>query len=209
MLSKSRKGQTAKLAVGFVTFPHRSAAVPAAPGRQDACDEGPHIRFRHLWGKTKRQQLLESGAQNGKALYDELTPPLDLGLPFAPAQVTTGLSAMAVATQLFPNLFAGVQSKRDRESVIDIKTATPLIERMKAYFNPEIGHEDMQRICPRALQPTARFEARQARDYLLKTGSCRRISSHIVTGHLTSGGFTDNRNAMLWRKIARLFPPGF
>jgi REP element-mobilizing transposase RayT len=38
----------------------RTAAVPAAQGqgRQDA--GGTAVRFRHLWGKTKRQQLLET-----------------------------------------------------------------------------------------------------------------------------------------------------
>ncbi len=58
------------------------------PRRQDAGVTA--VRFRHLWGKTKREQLLENAARGVEALYDELTPPLELGLPFAPTHVTTG-----------------------------------------------------------------------------------------------------------------------
>ena len=33
------------------------------------------VRFRHLWGKTKRQQLLENRSQDGEAIYEELAHP--------------------------------------------------------------------------------------------------------------------------------------
>jgi REP element-mobilizing transposase RayT len=141
-----------------------SAAVPAA-GRQDA---GATLRFRNLWGKTKRAQLLETAEQDGRSLYQQLEPPLALGLPFMPAQVNRGYFAWPVLPDLFPEFFAGVQSKRD-ELVIDVDRER-LIERIREYFDPEISHEEMKRLCPRAMQPTARFEAKPVRDYLLKRG---------------------------------------
>ena len=135
-------------------------------GRQDA--GATPVCFRHLWGNTKRQQLLETAAQDGKTLYEEVSPPLDLGLPFAPTQVTPGYLQWPQLPDLFPKFFAGVQSKRD-ELVIDVDRE-PLIERMRKYFDPEISHEEMRHLCPRAMQPTARFEARPVRDYLVKRG---------------------------------------
>jgi REP element-mobilizing transposase RayT len=141
--------------------PDRSAAVPAAQGRQDAgatnVAKAPVVRFRHLWGKTKRQQLLDTSLQDGKALYDELTPPLDLGLPFAPVQVTTGYLKWPLLPELFPVSFPGVKTSRD-DVVVDIDRER-LVDRMKQYFDLKISHEEMRRISPSAMTSTARFKA--------------------------------------------------
>src|SRR5208337_2041020 len=77
------------------------------------------VRFRNLWGKSKRQQLLESAEQDGKTLYQELVPPLDLGLPFAPAEVTTAYLQWPLLPELFPVSFPGVKTSRD-DVVVDI-----------------------------------------------------------------------------------------
>ena len=110
----------------------RNAGFQPAPAqsRQDA--GVTPVRFRHLWGKTKRQQLLESGTQDGEALYEELTPPLDLGLPFAPAQVTSGYLHWPLLPDLLPVSFPGVKTSRD-DVVVDIDR-TRLVERMETVF---------------------------------------------------------------------------
>jgi hypothetical protein len=135
-------------------------------GRQDA--GATHVRFRHLWGRTKRQQLLESAIQDGKALYKELDPPLDLGLPFAPAQVRAGYLAWPLLPDSFPVSFPGVKTSRD-DVVVDIDRRR-LIERMRQYFDPEVSNEEMRRICPSAVTNTARFKAEAVRDQLRKRG---------------------------------------
>jgi hypothetical protein len=137
--------------------------------KKGAVHEPPlQVRFRHLWGKTKRQKLLESGAQDGKALYDELTPPLDLGLPFAPAQVTTGYLQWPLLPELFPVSFPGVKTSRD-DVVVDIDRER-LIKRMEQYFDLQISHEEMRHISPGAMTSTARFKAEAVRDQLRKRG---------------------------------------
>src|SRR5208282_1663054 len=43
--------------------------------KKGAVREPPlQVRFRHLWGNTKRRQLLEGIVQEGKSLYQEIAP---------------------------------------------------------------------------------------------------------------------------------------
>jgi hypothetical protein len=142
----------------------RGAAVPAAGGQE----AGATLRFRHLWGKSKRQQLLETAVQDGKTPYEELTPPFDLGLPFMPARVSSSYAGWPLLTDLFPVSFAGVKTSRD-PLVVDIDPER-LIERMMHYFDPEISHEEMRRICPAAMATAARFEPEVVREYLWRRG---------------------------------------
>ena len=136
--------------------------------------EGAHagaplpVHFRHLWGKSKRQQLLETAEQDDKSLYQELSPPLDLGLPFMPAQLQPAYLAWPLLPHLFPAFFPGVQTKRD-DLVIDFDRDR-LIQRMSEYFDPEISHEEMKAICPRAMESNAQFNAKAIREHLLKRG---------------------------------------
>jgi hypothetical protein len=147
----------------------RTSAVPPAEREKSQRDMGvTAIRFRHLWGKTKRQQLLETAVQDGRSLYQRLEPPLELGLPFAPAQVGPDYLAWPLLTDLFPVSFPGVQTSRD-DLVVDIDRER-LVERMKLYFDPKVSHEDMRRVCLSAMTETARFNAHAVREYLLERG---------------------------------------
>ncbi len=89
------------------------ASRPGPEEKKSQRDAGATpVRFRHLWGKTKREQLLETAAQDGQSLYQQLEPPLELGLPFAPAQVDTGY----LAWPLLPELSPDVVSRRSDQS---------------------------------------------------------------------------------------------
>src|SRR5208282_4920591 len=91
----------ALLAVGA----HRDAP------KKGAVREPPlQVRFRHLWGKTKRQQLLESAVQDGESLYQEVSPSLELRLSFMPAEVNSGYYSWPFLPDLFPTFFPGVQT---------------------------------------------------------------------------------------------------
>ncbi len=140
-----------------ITLLVRSAGIPAAS-----------VNFRHLWGKTKRQQLLETAVQDGKSLYTQITPSLDLGLPFMPDKVNRGYFTWPLLPNLFPESFPGIKTSRD-DVVVDIDRER-LVGRMKLYFDAGISHEEMRRISPSAMTSTARFEAEAVRDHLRTRG---------------------------------------
>jgi REP element-mobilizing transposase RayT len=152
---------------GFQPAPESRQDAGATVGGQQGAVRSI-VRFRHLWGKTKRQQLLESADQNGKELYRGLNPPLNLGLPFAPTQTAAGYLAWPLLPDLFPVSFPGVKTSRD-DVVVDVDRQR-LVDRMKQYFDPEVSHEEMRRISPGSMTSTARFQAESVRDYLRKRG---------------------------------------
>ncbi|MBZ5627666.1 MAG: N-6 DNA methylase [Acidobacteriia bacterium] len=121
------------------------------------------VQFRHLWGKTKRTQLLASPGQ-----YETFTPGLGLGLSLMPGQVATSYLAWPLLPELFPVSFPGVKTSRD-DVVVDIDRDR-LAQRMQNYFSPEISHEEMLRIAPGAMTSTNRFQAQAVRNQLLKRG---------------------------------------
>jgi len=135
----------------------RSSGVPA-----------DMVRFRHLWGRTKRQQLLESAVQDGQDPYQQLRPSMELGLPFVPARVNRGFLAWPLLPDLFPLSFPGVKTSRD-DVVVDIERER-LVERMKQYFDPKISHDEMRRIAPSAMAPVGSFKPESTRDYLRGCG---------------------------------------
>jgi hypothetical protein len=136
--------------------------------------EGAHagaplpVRFRHLWGKTKRQQLLDTAVQDGKTLYEELTPPLALGLPFIPAQVARGYISWPLLPDLFPNSSPGVNTSRDLDLVaIDL----PVLEnRLKAYFDKDLDDRDVKAITPSLMTASRRYDPIATRRHLLDRG---------------------------------------
>src|ERR1035441_2733388 len=77
------------------------------------------VSFRHIWGKTKRADLLASADNDGVSLYDEIHPSLDLGLPFFEMTVGKNYLAWPRLEDLFPTSFPGVKTSRD-DLVTDI-----------------------------------------------------------------------------------------
>jgi predicted helicase len=125
-------------------------------------------RFRHLWGRSKRPDLLATAMQDGESLYQPLRPALDLGLPYMPTRIDLDYLSWPLLPHLFPVSFPGVKTSRD-DVVVDIDRAR-LVQRMEQYFDPAISHEEMRRIAPGVMQSTARFHAEAVRDHLCKRG---------------------------------------
>jgi predicted helicase len=88
-----------------------------------------NVRFRHIWGKTKRADLLASAENDGVSLYSEIHPSLELGLPFFEMTVSKNYLVWPNLEELFPTSFPGVKSSRD-DLVTDIDRSA-LIARMK------------------------------------------------------------------------------
>ena len=102
------------------------------------------------------------------ALYDDVSPILPLGLPFAPIAVSSAWHEWPALPELFPTRFHGVLTNRD-VFLVDIDP-DPLKARIADYFSPDLSHEEIGRRYPRAMRRTAEFDARSIRDTLLERG---------------------------------------
>ena len=126
------------------------------------------VGFRHLWGRAKRTELLETADAESDALYDSIEPVLPLGLPFVQTAVSDGWFDWPALPDLFPVSFPGVKTSRDG-FLVDVD-----LDRLKAriadYFNAEVSHDEIAWRYPAAMKTTGRFNARVVRDTLLKRG---------------------------------------
>ena len=136
--------------------------------RKAAHKPAERVAFRHLWGRAKRAELVETAEAAPGALYKDMTPDLSLGLPFAQTTVSADWSGWPTLPELFPVSFPGVKTSRNG-FLIDID-----LDRLKAriadYFDAALSHEDIARRYPAAMRGTVRFDARAVREALLKRG---------------------------------------
>ena len=123
---------------------------------------------RQLWGSSKREQLLASAEQDPRSLYSDITPLLDLGLPFVQTTVGAGYRNWPRITELIPSYFAGVQTKRDAFLIDHDKEA--LRERIERYFDPSVADSDLVKIFPEIWKKTNRYEPAETRKTLLARG---------------------------------------
>ena len=125
--------------------------------------------FHQAKAAERRQALLDSlGASTMDLGYSPLEPNAGLGLPFKPATVNAAWFDWPALPDLFPVSFPGVKTSRDG-FLVDGD-----LDRLKAriadYFDGALSHEDIARRYPGVMKATARFDARAARDALLKHG---------------------------------------
>ena len=126
------------------------------------------VGFRHLWGRSKRADLLASAETDPAALYDDVAPALLLGLPFVQTAVSEDWFDWPALPDLFPVSFPGVKTSRDG-FLVDTD-----LDRLKArignYFDPTLSHEKIARCYPATRKDIGRFDARTVRDALLARG---------------------------------------
>ena len=129
------------------------------------------IGFRNLWGQAKREQLTETAENEPDALYDEFSPSLPLGLPFAPVAVSRDWYDWPTLPELFPASFPGVTTNRD-SFLVDIDLDR-LKTRIADYFNVDLSHEAIARRYPVAMKNTTSvsLSATSVRDARLARGS--------------------------------------
>ena len=126
------------------------------------------IDFRNLWGQGKREELAETTESKPGALYDEVSPILPLGLPFAPIAVSDDWYEWPALPELFPTSFPGVKTSRD-PFLVDVNLDR-LKDRVTAYFDTGVSHEEIARHYPAVMKDTARFDAYSVRRSLLSQG---------------------------------------
>ena len=126
------------------------------------------VGFRHLWGKTKPDELIDTSEAEPDTLYDRIEPVLGLGLPFFPAALSKGWFDWPALPDLFEVFFPGVTTSRD-PLLVDIDL-TRLKSRMADYFDKSVRHDQIADRYPVAMKTTARFNSRKVRDVLLERG---------------------------------------
>jgi predicted helicase len=131
------------------------------------------LEFRHLWGKTKHTELARNASGQEKARYESLKPPVGLGYPYFPTQTDDRYLTWPLLPDLFPVSFPGVKTSRD-EFLVSIDREL-LEERVTAYFDPKLSHDEIARRWPSVMQEGARYQAREVRDYLLRRGSTKGV----------------------------------
>ena len=126
------------------------------------------VGFRNLWGQSKREDLTATAQAEPHDLYDDVSPILPLGLPFAPVAVSADWHMWPALPDLFPTSFPGVKTSRDA-FLIDTD-----LDRLKAriadYFNPDLSHEEIARRYPTVMKSTRIFDSHAVRDVLLTRG---------------------------------------
>ena len=129
------------------------------------------VGFRNLWGQAKREELTETAEAGPDTMYDEVSPILQLGLPFAPIATSGDWHDWPSLPELFPTSFPGVKTSRD-PFLVDVD-----LDRLKArvadYFDADLAHEEIARLYPAVMKASARFDARSVRDTLVKRGGPR------------------------------------
>ena len=126
------------------------------------------VGFRHLWGRTKRSELLQTAEAPPDALYNDVSPVLPLGLPFTQTAVSKDWFDWPALPDLFPVSFPGVKTSRDG-FLVDTDLDR-LRARVDDYFDTDLSHEKIARRYPGVMKTTARFDARGVRDALLARG---------------------------------------
>ena len=126
------------------------------------------VGFRNLWGQAKREELAETAESEPDSLYDEVSPVLLLGLPFAPMAVSCNWYDWSALPDLFPTSFPGVKTSRD-PFLVDVDLAR-LKARVYDYFDRSLGHEEVARRYPAVMNSTRIFDSHAVRDALLRRG---------------------------------------
>lgn len=126
------------------------------------------VHLRHLWGRRKREDLLETADAEPEALYEGVEPSLPLGMPFLRTTVDERWFDWPALPELFPVRFHGVLTNRDA-FLVDVDLDR-LRDRVGDYFDASLTHEEIERRYPSAMKSTARFDAREGREALLARG---------------------------------------
>jgi hypothetical protein len=126
------------------------------------------VRFRHLWGKEKRDRLLAEATGESKPRYETVRPVMPLGLPFLPMTTQADYPSCPALPDLFPSHFPGVTPGRVK-LLVDMDRGR-LIERMRLYFDPDVSNHELHQLLPEAMKSTARYNANGTRKLLLKCG---------------------------------------
>ncbi|TGS97478.1 DNA methyltransferase [Mesorhizobium sp. M2D.F.Ca.ET.171.01.1.1] len=136
--------------------------------RKDEHEPSPTVAFRNLWGVGKRQELLDTADVEPAALYQTITPQLELGLPFIDTALGSDYFNWISIPDLLPTSFPGVKTSRD-EFLVDVDIA-PLKERLATYFDSGVSNEAVRSRFAQVMAASDRYDPVETRAMLLKRG---------------------------------------
>jgi hypothetical protein len=136
--------------------------------RKKPSEPSTTVQFRNLWGRDKRQRLLETAEIVPAELYETIEPNLALGLPFMHAAVSGHYPQWPSLPDLLPTSFPGVKTSRD-DFLVDID-ADRLRSRILEYFDPAISDAAIENRYPSIMKSAARFNAAKVRRELVRRG---------------------------------------
>jgi hypothetical protein len=121
------------------------------------------VRFRQLWGINKRQELLSSlQSQNFNDQYDISKPILETRFSFRPSNISDHYLEWAKLTDICAVAPSNGLMEKRGGALIDIDRDA-LEERMRAYFDADLGWEAYQKLGYGLVKPQARFDPKTAR----------------------------------------------
>jgi hypothetical protein len=136
--------------------------------RRSAHRGAASVEYRDLWGTDKLHRLALDATTGVTPEYVRVMPEPNLGLPFIHATASDDYTGWPSLPDLLPKSFPGVQTKRD-DFVVDMDFDR-LKMRIDAFANTAISDLEMARICPKALQDTAQYDAAAVRSAIQRRG---------------------------------------
>ena len=112
--------------------------------------------------------MIASSEADPDAVYEKVTPNLELGLPFKPIAAIQSWFDWPTLVDLFPVSFPGAKTNRDG-FLVDIDL-TRLRARIGDYFNRDLDHEEVARRYPVIMKTASHFDALSTRTTLLQRG---------------------------------------
>ena len=126
------------------------------------------VRFRHFWGVSKRDDLLDSlSRKDFAASYNVVRPEKSARFSFRPISTTKAYMSWPAVTELAgAQPMLGLNDNRG-QALHDISRQT-ISERMKKYFDPDVALEELARLHDGLVSDAASFNARETRERLLR-----------------------------------------
>ena len=125
------------------------------------------VHFRHLWGTSKREELIATAEREDNELYDRFIPELRLGLPFILSKVCDEWFDWPTLQDLFPVSFPGVGTSRD-SFLVDIDLER-LRKRIFEYYDAKLSNDEIAKRYPVIMNTTAHFDSNSVRDAIVKS----------------------------------------
>ncbi len=134
--------------------------------RKQKREKRPVVRFRHFWGVTKRRDLLASLARKRfGAAYTHATPSRENRFSFRPEDVSPEYNAWPKVPELSVSHYNGPVERR-AGALISIDRE-PLERRIAAYFDADVGNEEVKAIYASLMMTGNRIIGPDAREKIL------------------------------------------
>ena len=135
--------------------------------KRDHANSGK-IEVRDLWGRHKRQALLDTSETNAADLYQSVKPVFELRLPFLHAEVESVYFDWPSLPDLLPTSFPGIKTSRD-EFLVDVDLDR-LRSRIEEYFDAAVPDAEIARRYSAVMKSAGRFDGPKVRSELIRRG---------------------------------------